>query len=116
MANEKIKLFCILDGDSSAFPVKLAIDDTIGELKKAIKEEKKPRLDDIASDELVLFQVSIPIGDEEDDEDDKPVFLIDHRSNAKKIGAKKAATEISEVFGTSPPKKTIHAIIQRPHS
>ncbi|KAF9896245.1 hypothetical protein BX616_007836 [Lobosporangium transversale] len=110
MSTQKIKLFCILDGDSSGFEVKLENDDTIAALKDAIKEKQSPLLDDIRASELV----SIPIGDEDDDEDDKPIFLNDHRLTAKKIGAKKGVTEISEVFGASSAKKTIHVIVQRP--
>ncbi|ORZ08263.1 hypothetical protein BCR41DRAFT_373296 [Lobosporangium transversale] len=83
MSTQKIKLFCILDGDSSGFEVKLENDDTIAALKDAIKEKQSPLLDDIRASEL-------------------------------KIGAKKGVTEISEVFGASSAKKTIHVIVQRP--
>ncbi|KAF9147863.1 hypothetical protein BGX21_006822, partial [Mortierella sp. AD011] len=57
---DKIKLFGLLDGDSSAFEVKLEAHDSIAALKEAIKEKKKPRLDDIAADELTLWHVSLP--------------------------------------------------------
>ncbi|KAF8949668.1 hypothetical protein BGZ46_005002, partial [Entomortierella lignicola] len=59
MTSEKVKLFCILDGDSTAFPVKIACDDTVGELKKAIKEEKPNDLQGLDADKLILFHVSI---------------------------------------------------------
>ncbi|KAF9084747.1 hypothetical protein BGX27_003718 [Mortierella sp. AM989] len=107
MTSKKIKLFCILDGDSSAFEVKLDADDSIAALKEAIKEKKKPRLDDIAADELTLWHVSISI---DDDDEEKPIALED-QINAKKL---RATSDISEVFGTAPAKKTIHVIVQRP--
>ncbi|KAF9081985.1 hypothetical protein BGX27_004680, partial [Mortierella sp. AM989] len=106
MTTQKIKLFCILDGDSSAFPVKLDSDDTIGELKKAIKEEKKPRLDDIDADKLLLYQIAIP--------DEGTQVNLNNVDSPKPL--LKATTEIAEVFGTAPPKKTIHVIVQRPYA
>ncbi|KAF9403927.1 hypothetical protein BGZ76_007169, partial [Entomortierella beljakovae] len=72
MTTQSIKLFCILDGDSSGFEVKLETDDTIAALMKAIKHEKENDLVGIDPDKLILFQVSIPIEDDEDDDDDKP--------------------------------------------
>ncbi|KAF9408018.1 hypothetical protein BGZ76_005948, partial [Entomortierella beljakovae] len=60
MTTQKIKLFCILDGDSSAFEVKFDADDSIATLKKAIKHEDMPELKGIHSRELILFHISIP--------------------------------------------------------
>ncbi|KAF9090104.1 hypothetical protein BGX27_002349, partial [Mortierella sp. AM989] len=44
MTSEKVKLFCILDGDSTAFSVKVEVEDTVDDLEKKIKEEKSPKL------------------------------------------------------------------------
>ncbi|KAF8954098.1 hypothetical protein BGZ46_003021, partial [Entomortierella lignicola] len=101
---QKIKLFCILDGDSSAFEVKLDADDSIAALKKAIKKEKEPRFDDIAADELVLFHVAVL-------DEGKHVNLSKVEVPTPLIIG---SAEISEVFGTAPAKKTIHVIVQRP--
>ncbi|KAF9424622.1 hypothetical protein BGZ76_003498 [Entomortierella beljakovae] len=100
----KIKLFCILDGDSSSFSVKVDPDDSIDELKVAIKEKKKPRFDDIASDELVLFHVAVP-------DEGKHVNLSNVEAPTPLIIG---SAEISEVFGSTPAKKTIHVIVRRP--
>ncbi|KAF9424462.1 hypothetical protein BGZ76_003520 [Entomortierella beljakovae] len=104
MTTQKIKLFCILDGDSSAFEVKLEADDSIAVLKEAIKKKKEPGFDDIASDKLVLYQIAVP---------DQGIQV-----NLDKIDSStpliNGSDEISEVFGTSPAKKTIHVIVQRP--
>ncbi|KAF9137990.1 hypothetical protein BGX20_007823, partial [Mortierella sp. AD010] len=90
---------------------------TVDDLKDAIKIKQSPSFDDTRASDLILWQVSIPIGDDnesEDDnpiieeEDDKPILLEDHLADAKKIRAKQAATEISKIFGIAPPKKTIH--------
>ncbi|KAF9151304.1 hypothetical protein BGX21_005671 [Mortierella sp. AD011] len=96
MAIQKIKLFCILDGEAAAFPVKLDADDTVGDLKNAIKEEQSPLLDDIRTSELVLFHVSIPIGIEDEDEDDKPILLDEYMkaTTTKKISSKQNLQDI----------------------
>ncbi|ORY90326.1 hypothetical protein BCR41DRAFT_402652 [Lobosporangium transversale] len=104
---QKIMLFCILDGDSSAFKVQLDADDSIAALKKAIKKEKENDFREIVADKLNLWHVSIVIGD---DEDEKTITLSEH-PNAKKLCA---TSKISEIFGTTPEKKTIHVIVQRP--
>ncbi|ORY97137.1 hypothetical protein BCR41DRAFT_228771 [Lobosporangium transversale] len=101
------KLFCILDGHSTPFSVVVSPDDTVDDLKKAIKKEKEPEFDYIPADKLNLWHVSIVIGD---DEDEKTITLSEH-PDAKKLHA---TSEISEVFGSAPAKKTIHVIVQRP--
>ncbi|KAF9343282.1 hypothetical protein BGX26_005986 [Mortierella sp. AD094] len=106
MTNE-ITLFCIVDGDSTAFSIDIIPGKTIDHLKDAIKKKKAPEFDDIAADKLTLWYVSIPIGD--DDDDDIPIVLANY-ANARKL---RATSEISEVFGASLPKKTIHVIVQR---
>ncbi|KAF9345382.1 hypothetical protein BGX26_003215 [Mortierella sp. AD094] len=122
MAIDKVKLFCILDGDSTAFKVIISLDDDVDDLKKAIKEEKPNDLKDFDADRLVLWRVDIPIGDDnaneddnqnEEEDDDKPILLEHHLADAKKIRAKQAATEIHKIFGTAPPKNTIHIIVER---
>ncbi|KAF9426175.1 hypothetical protein BGZ76_002873 [Entomortierella beljakovae] len=60
MSTKKIKLFCILDGDSSAFEVKLDPDDSVATLKEAIKDKKPNDLQGLDADKLILIQVSIP--------------------------------------------------------
>jgi hypothetical protein len=40
------------------FPVKIAPGESVGALKKAIKEEKRPAFDDMPADRLDLWKVS----------------------------------------------------------
>ncbi|KAF9429855.1 hypothetical protein BGZ76_001088 [Entomortierella beljakovae] len=101
---KKTELFCILDGDSSPFNVKLEADATIDDLKNAIKEDKSPLLDDIRANELLLFQVAIP--------DEGTQVNLNKVDSPRPLVS--ATAEISEVFGTSQAKKTIHVIVQRP--
>src|ERR1700720_5055208 len=55
-----LNLNCWVHGDEpqNVFPVKIARDETVGALKKAIKEEKKPLFDHIPADSLELWKVS----------------------------------------------------------
>ncbi|KAG0012920.1 hypothetical protein BGZ80_011418 [Entomortierella chlamydospora] len=110
MTSEKVKLFCILDGDSTAFPVKVATDETVGELKTAIKSENKNLFDDVDSRELTLWSVSIASSP-------KRQIILDNLLKEKDNTPKELedpTSEISEVFGTAPAKKTIHVIVRRP--
>ncbi|KAF9151896.1 hypothetical protein BGX20_005282, partial [Mortierella sp. AD010] len=107
MASE-VTLFCIVDGDSTAFSVDILPGKTVDHLKKKIKEEKSKVFSEVDPDELILWHVSIPIGDDNEEEDDKPILLKDYQDDAKKIRAKQAATEICKIFGAAPLKNTIH--------
>ena len=57
-----ILLNCSIIGPDvdNAFPVEISRDKTVGTLRKAIKEEKTPKLDHIAADELVVWKVGHP--------------------------------------------------------
>ena len=59
-ADHAITLQCWVIGNdpSRVFPVEIAKTKTIGALKKAIKDEKKPEFDQLVADILVLWKVS----------------------------------------------------------
>ena len=102
-----LSLFCVVDGESTPFPVEIESTKTIGNLKKLIKSEKTPRFDDVAADELTLWRVSIPV---DSPGKRKPVVLSEDES-ATELDP---MDDISDVFKKTPPKKTIHIIVQRP--
>jgi Crinkler effector protein N-terminal domain len=58
-------LRCWVHGDDPdyIFPVEIAATKTVGDLKKAIKEEKKHAFRDVDADILVLWKVSIAFDD-----------------------------------------------------
>jgi hypothetical protein len=60
-----LELNCFIQGNdpSHIFPVKIARTESVGTLKKAIKEEKKPELDHVTASSLKLWKVSIPVND-----------------------------------------------------
>jgi hypothetical protein len=74
-----------------------------------------PQFDDIPAKDLTLWHVSIPITD--DDDDDELPILLNARPEKKKL---KAISKLFKVFGarvpeeTSVPEDTIHIIVQRP--
>ena len=65
MANY-LELNCLVFGDdfSHIFPVKIAKTESIGSLKKAIKEEKKVAFQHVDADALEIFKVSIPVNED----------------------------------------------------
>ncbi|KAF9896380.1 hypothetical protein BX616_007570, partial [Lobosporangium transversale] len=102
---DKISLFCILDGESTVFSVKILPTKTVDELKKAIKKEIENDLQGIDADELNLYHVSVL-------DEGTTVNIADVES---KEPLTRATSEISKIFGTAPlPKRTIHIVVQRP--
>lgn len=57
-----IRFFCWVLGEDCDRTnlVEIALDKLVGDLKKAIKEEKKPALDHLPADALDLWMVSVP--------------------------------------------------------
>ncbi|KAG0239337.1 hypothetical protein BG011_003942, partial [Mortierella polycephala] len=62
MAADTLTLFCLVDGESTsnAFAVEIESTKTISGLKDLIKAKKTPKFDDIAANELTLWQATIP--------------------------------------------------------
>ncbi|KAF9308033.1 hypothetical protein BG003_011704 [Podila horticola] len=109
MTDSRLGLVCVVDGESAsnAFSVKVMTTDTIDDLKDAIKVKKTPKFDDIATDELTLWSVSIPVIAAE-----KHDAVALHTLHSKEELL--PTDELSDVFKETPPKKTIHIIVQRP--
>lgn len=105
MTDNHMKLFCLVDGESSPFSVKASPDSTVDDLKNFIKIKKAPRFDDVAADELTLWHVSIP-----DNEDGFPI-PFDSVPGKKRL---KATTKLSIVFATDLPEDSINILVQRP--
>ncbi|KAF9349932.1 hypothetical protein BGX26_011839 [Mortierella sp. AD094] len=108
MTNNLLSLFCLVDGEatSNAFPVEIESTKTIGHLKDLIKAKKANNFHDVDADDLILWRVSIP-----DDDDDEQPILLENVPERKKL---KATTKLSKVFDSELPEDTIHIIVQRP--
>ncbi|ORZ08563.1 hypothetical protein BCR41DRAFT_399242 [Lobosporangium transversale] len=100
---DEISLVCILDGESTTFPVNFNPRRTICHLKNAIKKKKVNALQGIDANTLNLYHVSVL-------DEGTAVNITDVES---KESLTRGTSEIFEVFGTAPPKKTIHIIVQR---
>ena len=61
-SHQIIQLNCLVLGESlfRIFQVKIAAMKTIGALRKAIEEEKRPSFDHLPPDILVIWKVSVP--------------------------------------------------------
>ncbi|KAF9972814.1 hypothetical protein BGZ73_003998 [Actinomortierella ambigua] len=105
--NTTLSLFCLVDGERTAFPLDIETTKTIGDLKKLIKAEKSPRVDDVAADELTFWKVSIPVVPKKE----RKEILLDDVVSKEELDE---TDDLSDVFTETPPKKTIHIIIQRP--
>ncbi|KAF9294521.1 hypothetical protein BGZ74_011217, partial [Mortierella antarctica] len=108
MTDNHMSLFCLVDGEatSNAFSVKIPSNDTVDDLKGAIKAKKTNDFSDVDADKLTLWRVSIS----DDDDNDLPIPL-DSVLDKKKL---KATTKLSRVFIGELPEDTIHVIVQRP--
>ncbi|KAF9131526.1 hypothetical protein BGW39_001702 [Mortierella sp. 14UC] len=109
MTDNRLTLFCLVDGEatSNAFSVKIASTDTVGDLKNLIKAEKAPRFDDIVANNLTLWHVAHPVIAAKKHQ---PVLLNTIDSSTELD----PTDDIVDVFAETPPKKTIHIIVQRP--
>jgi len=112
MTDNRLTLFCLVDGEatSNAFSIKIPSSDTVDELKDLIKIKNPDTFSRVDAKELTLWRVSIL--DDDNGEEDFPI-LLDNISgkDRKKL---RATSELSDVFEETPPKKTIHIIVQRP--
>ncbi|KAG0009255.1 hypothetical protein BGZ81_003550 [Podila clonocystis] len=61
MADNLLSLFCLFDGETTPFFIKIPSGDTVDSLKDIINVKKSPEFDDIAAGKLDLFHVSLPI-------------------------------------------------------
>ncbi|KAF9405509.1 hypothetical protein BGZ76_006557, partial [Entomortierella beljakovae] len=97
---------------SSKFSVEINAEKTIDDLKKAIKKEKPNDLNNIDADKLALSCVAIPSSPI------RTIKLNNLAENDTKIMQPILLDEsddlISEKFDATPPRKTIHIIVQRP--
>src|SRR5258708_3115374 len=106
--SDMLDLNCWVLGDdpSHIFPIEIAESKTVGGLKKAIKEEKKPEFDHVAADSLDLWKVSIPddrnlkenIG-KLDFDDEQPLSPM---------------AKLSKVFADAPEEMHLHIVVRVP--
>src|SRR4051812_3776956 len=105
---EILTLFCIVSSDSAPFSVEIAKNATVHQLKKIIKEEKKPELDSIPADRLILHQVDLA-------EDENMVENMTRiMSDPKKPSPLRSTWELVDIFKDPPKKRMVHIIVKLP--
>ena len=106
-----LKLFCVVHPSSSPFSVKLGNDDTVDDLKTAIKLKNPHRIDDIDAAELTLYKVSIP--DDDDLAQTLSNLLLDRTGDG--IEALPRVTMLLvDVFPNGVEKGHLHIVATRP--
>ncbi|CAG8669900.1 11133_t:CDS:1, partial [Paraglomus occultum] len=103
-----IKLFCLENGKTPAvqhtFPVNISREETVGDLKDAIKAKKAPYFNDFPADHLKLWLANIPV-----DRDD----LIQNQT-LQDNNQLPATNDIEDHWTDTPLKKHIHIIVEVP--
>ena len=96
------KLFCSIEGTSTDFSVTIDANETIDDLKKRIKYENAPDLNDINPAKLKLWKVEIP-----DDQE------IDFSSLAPEDELK-PTRRINRYWEATPPEEHVHVLVKPP--
>ncbi|KAF8931043.1 hypothetical protein BGZ58_007849, partial [Dissophora ornata] len=111
MTDNHFTLFCLVDGlpSSRAFPVKTSFADSVSDLKDLIKAKHAPVFDDIPASQITLWRVSIAVVAARKHE----IITLDSLNDDAKEELV-PTNDMSNVFETIPPKRTIHIIVQRP--
>ncbi|KAF9389902.1 hypothetical protein CPB97_010415 [Podila verticillata] len=110
MTDNRMSLFCLVDGEatSSAFSVKISSSDTVDDVKDLIKAKNSIAFSDIDANELTLWRVSIPIT-----KDNVAPILLDSVADMDKLELS-PATRLSRVFPEELPEEIVHIIVKRP--
>ncbi|KAF8922994.1 hypothetical protein BGZ58_003486 [Dissophora ornata] len=107
MTDNQYTLLCLVDGEATPFPVEIESIKTIGQLKKAIKDDNAIAFADVDAKVLTLWRVSIPVAPL----NERKSIVLNEFDSAEELDP---TDDISDVFHEKPPKKTIHIIVQRP--
>ena len=109
MTIDSLSLFCYVRGDDGGEPFKVDIDkeETVSHLRKVIKENKKPRFDDIPADTLSLWKVSLQFSENLKNEVES-LNLVDG-------GRLMPVEKLSKIFSDME-KKRVHVVVDRPRS
>ncbi|KIM72338.1 hypothetical protein PILCRDRAFT_742219 [Piloderma croceum F 1598] len=103
-----LDLNCLMLGHDAShiFPIEIAESKTVGALRKAIKDEKRPTFDHIPADTLLLWKVSIPVNRNLTENLSKLNFVDE--------GSLLPVEELSDVFSDSLSRKHLHIIVRTP--
>ena len=107
------KIWCIIVGEMTPFPVKIDQTESVGDLKKCIKQEKEKMLAAYDPDQLTLYKILVKTT--------KTTYTTIVQDISQDLSDRQKATkldpmdELSEVFGAmGPPKERVHILVERP--
>ena len=93
------------DDASHIFPIKIAKSDTVGDLRKLIKEEKSHTFQYVDADALVLWKVSIAVNGNLAENLDPDIINDDPLLPVNRL---------SKVFSDPPEDEHLHIVVQAP--
>jgi hypothetical protein len=105
-----LELNCFIQGDDAThiFPVKIARTDSVGTLKRAIKEEKQVALEHVDADALKLWTVSVAVDDRFKENVKKEELRVEEELSP--------VDPLSDVFKETPAQKHVHIIVCSPNA
>ncbi|GJJ77568.1 hypothetical protein EMPS_09927 [Entomortierella parvispora] len=104
--SSNLTLLCVVETESTPFPVEIKSSESIAVLKNKIKTEISKTLEGVDAKDLTLWRVSI-----KDYRDDGVPILLRLQPEKTKLTA---TDDVSDVFEAQPSKKTISIVVQRP--
>jgi Crinkler effector protein N-terminal domain len=105
------RLLCIVIGETNPIVVDINDDQLVAHLKKAIKQEAKPKLDTFAAHDLELYQVNIDASNEQ-----KAIEEV-KSEDLSKLQQLNPAFELRDYFDSSGPlPRKLHILVKIPKS
>jgi hypothetical protein len=103
-----LDLNCLVLGHDAShiFPIEIAESKTVGTLRKAIKDEKRPAFDHVPADTLLLWKVSIPVNRNLTENLSKLDFVDE--------GSLLPVKRLSGVFSDQPEDEHLHIVVRVP--
>jgi hypothetical protein len=102
------KVFCIVDGKTQSFSVKISPHETVDELKDAIKIKKSHEFDNFDADDLTLYLINLA------DDDSLLKNVTERLAGQPPLELLKPTRVLSTVFLGPPAKDLVHILVQSP--
>jgi hypothetical protein len=104
----QLNLNCLVLGHDAShiFPIEIAERKTVGALRKAIKDEKRPAFDHVPADTLLLWKVSILVNRNPTENLSKLDFVDENSLLPVK--------KLSKIFSEKPEDEHLHIVVRVP--
>ena len=104
--SEVYKINCIIPNGRPEFPVKIGKNESVGELKDAIKQKMAPNLNAFDAPTLNLYRIDVDASDEKKAIEEVKTLALANRLNT--------SWKLSRVFPSVPPDGEIHILVKLP--